>query len=99
MSEEEYEEEDNSFIKLVNRTHPMFSNRNATFTYAKDGKLVTEKIASIPDSVILCDGCNSLITDDVVGLYMLAPNHPWGTQCKSCREEYFSEVPVVDETN
>ena len=97
MSKDESEPEDKSFIKLVSRNHPMFSNRESTCTFVRDGKLITERIASIPDSVILCDGCNNLIKDDIVGLYMLTPTHPWGTQCKKCRKEYFSDVPVVNE--
>lgn len=95
---EEFEEEDNSFIKLVSRNHPMFSNRSASISFVSDdGMVKTEKIATIPDDTIICDGCNDLIKDDIVGIYMLSPTHPWGTQCKKCIKEYFSEVPVVNE--
>ena len=99
MAEEENEETDNSFIKIVSRNHPMFKNRSMSFTYVnEEGKTITEALPTIPDSEIVCDGCNSLIKDDTVGLYMTDKDHYWGTQCKKCIEKYFSEVPVVGKT-
>ncbi len=96
MSEtEEVEEEDNSFIKIVSRNHPIFKNRAATFYSMQNGKLNAEKLPTIPDNIIVCDGCNELIKDEEVGLLMLEPDRCWGTQCKKCRVEYYSELPVV----
>ena len=98
MIEEENEETDNSFIKIVSRNHPIFKNRCSGFTYRdNDRKIITKTLHPIPDDVIICDGCNSLIKDDTVGLYMTDKDHCWGTQCKRCIEKYFSEVPVVYE--
>ncbi len=89
------EEEDNSFIKIVSRNHQMFKNRSMSFTTVRNGEIITEKLPTIPDSVIVCDGCNALIKDDEVGLLMLGPNRCWGTQCKNCIKIYYSTLPVV----
>ena len=98
MIEEENEETDNSFIKIVSRNHSIFMNRSCNFLYLDTfGKFTREELTSIPDNTIICDGCNSLIKDDTVGLYMTDKDHCWGTQCKVCIEKYFSEVPVVYE--
>ncbi|KKM80195.1 hypothetical protein LCGC14_1342380 [marine sediment metagenome] len=98
MSEtEEVEEKDNSFIKIVSRNHPIFKNRGSILYSMQNGKLNAEKLPTVPDNVIICDGCNELIKDEEVGLLMLEPNRCWGTQCKNCRVEHFSELPVVRE--
>lgn len=99
MLEEEIENEaDKSFIKIVSRNHPMFKLRCASLiTMNKEGKIITETLPPIPDDTIICDGCNSLIKDDFVGLLMLEVNRCWGTQCKDCVKKYFSDLPVVYE--
>jgi len=95
MSYEE-EEEDNAFIQMVSRNHQMFKNRNMTF-YSKQGKnIVATILPTIPDNIIVCDGCNDLIKDEEVGLLMLEENHVWGTQCKKCISKYYSELSVVN---
>ena len=95
MSNEE--EQDDSFIKIVSRNHEIFTNRHTTLYSAKDGKIVATELPTIPDNIIVCDGCNNLIKDEEVGLLMLEPNRCWGTQCKSCIKEFFSELPVLRE--
>jgi len=96
MTKEECEEEeDNSFIQIVSRNHQMFKNRSMTFYSQQSGKIVEEKLSTIPNDIIVCDGCNNLILDEEVGLLMLEPNHAWGTQCKSCILKYYSKLPVV----
>lgn len=97
LEEEEEDEEDdnNSFIKIISRNNPMFINRQMSFTYNKNGKLITEKLPTIPNNTIVCDGCNSLIEDDDVGVLMLDLQTCWGTQCKICRKKYFSSLVVV----
>lgn len=91
---EEDEEEDNSFIMLVGRDHTIFKNRGMTLIHVDNGELITEKLSTIPDSIIVCDGCNGLIKDEKVGLLMLEEDHCWGTQCKTCVKKYFSSLPV-----
>jgi len=93
--EEEEEEEDDSFIKIVSRNNPIFVNRQMSFTYVKNGNLITDKLPTIPNNVIVCDGCNDLIENDDVGLLMLDLQTCWGTQCKKCRKKYFSSLVVV----
>ncbi len=95
MPQEEEEEVDNSFIKIVGRNHQMFKDRSMKFYHIKGETLIMHKLPTIPDSVIVCDGCNDLILDDEVGLLMLEPNRAWGTQCKKCISEYFSKLHVV----
>ena len=92
---EEEEEVDNSFIKIVSRNHEMFKNRCSTMYTMDNGNIVAESLPTIPDDIIVCDGCNDLIEDEEVGLLMLEKDRAWGTQCKKCRVEYFSELPVV----
>lgn len=93
--EEEDEEENNSFIKIVSRNNTMFVDRHMSFTYVKNGNLITEELPTIPNNTIVCDGCNSLIEDNDVGLLMLDLQTCWGTQCKVCRKKYFSPLVVV----
>ena len=99
MSIVEEEEEDNSFIMMVGRDNPIFKNRSMKFYHLKGETLIMHKLPTVPDSVIVCDGCNNLILDDEVGLLMLEKDHCWGTQCKSCIKEYFSTLPVVKGEN
>ena len=95
--EDDEEEEDNSFIKIVSRNHRIFKNRHTILYSMKDGEIIKDVLPTIPDDIIICDGCNSLIKDEEVGLLMLEEDRCWGTQCKTCVKEFFSELPIVRE--
>jgi len=96
-TEEEEEDMDDSFIKIVSRNHEIFTNRHTTIYSVNNGNIVSTVLPTIPDHIIICDGCNNLIKDEEVGLLMLEPDRCWGTQCKKCIKEYYSELPVLRE--
>jgi len=87
-------------LKKVSREDPMFSGRAIYFQpILEDGSPgIPEKVADVPDNDIICDGCNNLIEDDEVYLLILQEGDEepriWGTQCKECVEEYYSELEV-----
>ena len=76
----------------------MFKDRAIYFApFDDDGIGKPEKISEVPNDVIVCDGCNSLIEDEDIFLLIIGePRHEsiWGSQCPKCVEKYYSELEI-----
>jgi hypothetical protein len=58
------------------------------------GRFVAE--IARPNNIILCDGCNSVITDEKIKCLSFSKDFIHSAQCKNCIEEYFSDFPVEE---
>ena len=91
------EEEDKSFILYVNKEqfHKLFPNR-ATKIFGSDGITRQLDIIPIPKDLIVCDGCNTdMSEEEIIPLFMLDTEMCYGVECKRCIDKYFSTLPKV----
>ena len=84
--------------RTIPTSHPRFRGRRSRI-YALNSDLRKEGLvhdAAVPDTVVLCNGCNSNLhpgTCDAV--YIDGQLHD--IYCNSCRERYFSEAAPLQE--
>lgn len=72
-------------------THPMFRGRATTIMSASPGEAVNVHRIPVPDTVVLCDGCNqNQYPNPVDAVFIDGQLHD--VYCTPCRERYFPDA-------
>ena len=87
------------YVREVSTKAPIFKGREITVASSAGSSTIP-----VPDSVVLCDGCNENIAaiEDGRGflIYLskadLRANRPYDFYCRSCLKKYFPKVTLVD---
>ena len=87
------------YAKKVKTTDSRFSGRSIVIT-SVDGQQVQRYSTPIPDSVVICNGCNNDIYPNEGYLIYLGKNQldadaPYDIYCESCLKEYFKGCKYV----
>lgn len=83
------------YAKKVQTTEPRFKDRAITVSSSRDSSKI-----SVPDTVILCNGCNSNIYPEAGYLIYLSKqelkkDQPYDFYCESCKNKYFRDAKNV----
>ena len=88
-------------IKIVSRYDPRHFADRVSRIYAANPDFsvdwsVDPVYLPIPDDLIVCDACNTMIEGKTVNLLVL-DGHVWGTVCGDCKAKYHSKLLVVED--
>lgn len=79
-------------IMLLNRNHEIF--RRPTLFITPNSITVIPK----PKHIIICDGCNDLITSDYIKCVTFDGGKSiHSAQCEKCIKKFFSKIPIDKE--
>lgn len=84
------------YKKLVKTTDPRFAGRTTQIIAP-----VEQSSISVPDNVVVCDGCNvNIYPDDGYLVYLgkeeLDKDLPYDFYCPKCVKEYFPKAILVN---
>jgi len=102
MEKKDVNELPSQFIYKVPRTHKIFQNRSIKFgVFGKQGIEITD-VCPIPNNEIICDWCNTPITDEKINLVVHLDKFSSKTLvdqalCERCKKKKYSELIVIGE--
>jgi ribosomal protein L34E len=82
------------YYRKVDPKDSMFAGRASTVVGAGEGMVVAH-VTRVPDSVVICNGCNENLYPDKTGhlVYLdkreLKANHPYDVYCERCLRRLF----------
>lgn len=84
------------YKKLVKTTDQRFTGRNIEISTPKEQSSIP-----VPDTVVLCDGCNKNIYPEngylvYLGKLELAKDLPYDFYCDTCVRKYFPKAILVE---
>ena len=87
------------YARRTTKENPMFKGRvNSITSLDEDWKPVEKQEWAIPDSLVLCNGCNQDIAEGYL-IFLdkahLKANQCYDIYCEKCMREFFPKVIVV----
>lgn len=80
--------------ETISTKHPMFQNRSTKIYSGDSLPLELQNVIEVPDSEVLCDGCNqNQYPGDVDAVYL--DGRLYDVFCAPCRKRYFPESKEV----
>jgi len=88
------------YAKKTTNKNPIFHNRvNSIATMDENWRVELKVEIPIPDSLVLCNGCNENIPDGFL-VYLdkthLKNNQCYDIYCEKCLKEYFPKAQIVE---
>lgn len=88
------------FIMKTRRNNSVFKNRSWKFYDATGDGLRLTDVVKVPDSKVLCDTCNLLLSSAIIDLIIYINEEGIAfiekATCKGCIDKYYSNLPVIN---